>query len=102
MEITTQELKDKIANGEKLIVDFWAPWCGPCRSMAPFFEEAARHFPLKVQFAKVDTQEHQTIAAKFSIRSIPTVMAFKNNRLVDQFSGALGTQDIVRWVQKHL
>ena len=90
-------------NDERLIIaDFWAAWCGPCRSMAPAFEEAARSFPLKVQFVKINTEEQQAIAGRFSIRSIPTIIAFKNNRVVDQISGALPASQIITWVRKHL
>lgn len=90
-------------NDERLIIaDFWAPWCGPCKSMAPSFEEASRSFPLKAQFIKINTEEHQQLAGRFGIRSIPTVIAFKNNRIVDQFSGALPASEIIRWVHRHL
>lgn len=90
-------------NDERLIIaDFWAPWCGPCRSMAPSFEEAARSFPLKAQFIKINTEEVQQLGSRFGIRSIPTVIAFKNNRIVDQFSGALPASQIIAWVKKNL
>ncbi len=90
-------------NDERLILaDFWAPWCGPCKSMAPYFEEAARSFPLKAQFIKINTEEVQQLGSRFGIRSIPTVIAFKNNRIVDQFSGALPTPQIIAFVKKHL
>lgn len=92
-----------ILNDERLIIaDFWAPWCGPCKSMAPSFEEAARNFPLKAQFIKINTEEVQQLGSRFSIRSIPTVIAFKNNRIVDQFSGALPGSQIIAWVKKNL
>ncbi len=98
------ETFDKLMlNDERLIIaDFWAPWCGPCRSMAPAFEEAARSFPLKAQFVKINTEEQQTVAGRFSIRSIPTIIAFKNNRSIDQISGALPAAQIIAWVKKHL
>lgn len=90
-------------NDERLIVaDFWAPWCGPCKSMAPSFEEAARSFPLKAQFIKINTEEVQQLGGRFGIRSIPTVIAFKNNRIIDQFSGALPASQIIAWVKKNL
>jgi len=92
-----------ILNDERLIIaDFWAPWCGPCKSMAPSFEEAARSFPLKAQFIKINTEEVQQLGSRFSIRSIPTVIAFKNNRIIDQFSGALPASQIIAWVKKNL
>ncbi|MDD2369307.1 MAG: thioredoxin TrxC [Sulfuricurvum sp.] len=90
-------------NDERLIIaDFWAPWCGPCRSMAPSFEEAARQFPLKAQFIKINTEEQQQLGGRFGIRSIPTVIAFRNNRIVDQFSGALPAPQIIAFVKKNL
>jgi len=90
-------------NDERLIIaDFWAPWCGPCKSMAPSFEEAARSFPLKALFVKINTVNEQQLASRFGIRSIPTVIAFKNNRIVDQFSGALLASGIIAFVKKHL
>lgn len=99
----SEKLDRLLVNDDRLIVvDFWAPWCGPCRSMAPSFEEAATRFALKAQFVKVNTEEHQNLGARFGIRSIPTVIAFKNNRIIDQFSGALSSSQIISWVQRHL
>lgn len=101
--LNEEGLNRLLINDERLIIaDFWAPWCGPCRSMAPSFEEAARHFPLRAQFVKINTEEHQSLGARFAVRSIPTVIAFKNNRILDQFSGALPTSEIVKWVTRHL
>ncbi|MFA5216038.1 thioredoxin TrxC [Sulfuricurvum sp.] len=103
LSVNAESFDRLVLNDERLIiVDFWAPWCGPCRSMAPSFEEAARNFPLKAQFVKINTEEQQQLGARFGIRSIPTVIAFRNNRIVDQFSGALPTPQIIAWVKKHL
>jgi thioredoxin 2 len=103
LSVTMESFDQIILNDQRLIIaDFWAPWCGPCRSMAPSFEEAARSFPLKAQFIKINTEELQQLGARFAIRSIPTVIAFKNNRIIDQFSGALSTPQIIAWVKKHL
>lgn len=103
LNVTQESLDRLLLNDERLIIaDFWAPWCGPCRSMAPAFEEAARTFPLKAQFIKINTEEQQSLGGRFGIRSIPTVIAFKNNRIIDQFSGALPAPQIVAWVRKHL
>jgi len=103
LAVNTESFDRLMLNDERLIIaDFWAPWCGPCRSMAPSFEEAARSFPLKAQFIKINTEELQQLGARFGIRSIPTVIAFKNNRIIDQFSGALPTPQIIAFVKKHL
>ncbi len=103
LSVDTASFDRLILNDERLIIaDFWAPWCGPCKSMAPSFEEAARSFPLKAQFIKINTEEVQQLGSRFGIRSIPTVIAFKNNRIVDQFSGALPASQIIAWVRKHL
>ncbi len=83
-----------------LIVDFWAAWCGPCKTMAPAFEEAAQSFALKARFGKVDTEAQQNLAGRFGIRSIPTIIAFKNNKEIDRVSGALSVTQLQDWVKR--
>lgn len=85
-----------------LLVDFWAPWCGPCQVMAPHFERAAGELEPRVRLAKVNTQVEPTLGQRHNIRSIPTMVLFDRGRELARQSGAMAADDIVRWVRSHL
>lgn len=82
-----------------LLVDFWAPWCGPCLSMTPQFQAAAAQLEPQVRLAKVDTEAEPALGARFDIRSIPTMVLLHNGREIARKSGAIGTTQIVNWVR---
>ncbi|MDD4505913.1 MAG: thioredoxin [Sulfurospirillaceae bacterium] len=91
LELNASNFDSTVAEGVSL-VDFWAPWCGPCRMIAPVIEELAADFDGKAKICKVNTDEEQDVAIKYGIRSIPTILFFKNGELVDQMIGASSKQ----------
>jgi thioredoxin len=88
IHLTTDNFKETISGHDIVIVDFWAEWCGPCRSFAPTFEAASEKYP-DIAFAKVNTEEEREMAAGFNIRSIPTLMVFREQVILYAEAGAL-------------
>ena len=100
--LTAENFNEKISSSPIAIIDFWAPWCGPCKSFAPIFEKVAAENP-DILFGKVNTEEEQAIAGEFQIRSIPTVMVIKEGIIVFNQAGMLpeeALQDIIKQVRE--
>jgi len=103
VDLTAAGFTEKITESETpVLVDFWAPWCGPCKAMAPAYEKAAIAMEDQVTFAKLNTDEEQQIAQQFDIRSIPTMILFRDGKEIARHSGAMMGADIERWVTDQL
>ena len=101
MELTKDNFNATIENNDVVIVDFWAPWCGPCRMFAPTFEAVSEQYP-NVVFAKLNTEDQQELAASFNIRSIPTLMVFREKVIIFTQAGMLPKAGFEQVVQKSL
>lgn len=103
IELTASNFDEVIVNSDiPVIVDFWAPWCGPCKMMGPNFEKSAKNYPLKTLFTKVNTESEQNLGARFGIRSIPTLLIFKDGKEVHRISGALDENNLNNLVSQFI
>ena len=103
IEITDQNFEAEVLNSAKpVLVDFWAVWCGPCKTIAPIIEDLAGEYAAQITVGKVDVDTNPGIATRYSIRSIPTVLLFKGGEVVEQVIGAVPKQFFVERLKKHI
>jgi thioredoxin 2 len=102
VELTAETFEKTISRtGIPVVVDFWAAWCGPCKMMAPIFQQAAARLEPRVRLAKVNTETEQMLAGQFRIQSIPTLVIFKNGQEVARQPGAMDLNSLLRWIQTY-
>lgn len=99
VNVTNEDFEDLISTNEFVIIDFWAPWCGPCKSFAPIYEELSDKYP-DIVFAKVDTEDQQELAGSFNIRSIPTLMIMREQIILFSQAGALQASQLEEIIVK--
>ncbi len=102
VKVDSRNFDEVISKNENVVVDFWAEWCMPCRMISPIIEELAKEYSGRVVFAKLNTDENPSLAGRFGITGIPTLMFFKNGRAVDKIVGALPKAELKRWIERNL
>jgi thioredoxin 2 len=102
-EVTESSFSRHISRSDiPVLIDFWAPWCGPCKTMIPLFKEAAKQLEPQVRLVKVNTEQEQSLADKYNIRSIPTLALFKNGEEIARQSGVMSVDELVLWVRSRI
>jgi thioredoxin 2 len=102
LSLIAQQFDRHLGADIPLLVDFWAPWCGPCLQFAPTFEAAAKELEPKLRLVKINTEEQTGLAARYAIRSIPTLMLFKQGKEAGRISGAMSASQLKQWLAKNL
>jgi thioredoxin 1 len=102
VDLTDENLNDVVGKHPLVVVDCWAQWCGPCHMIAPVIDELAGDYAGKIVFGKVNVDENRGVAEQYGVMSIPTLLVFKNGKLVDQIVGALPRQSLEPKITKHL
>ena len=102
VHFTSETFEQAIAGDKPVLVDFWAPWCGPCRMIAPVIEDVAAEFEGRVIVGKVDVDEEPGLAQRFGVMSIPTLIVMKGGKVVEQAVGARGKADVSAMLSRHL
>ncbi|WHN66681.1 thioredoxin [Cysteiniphilum sp. QT6929] len=103
VNITDSEFESAVVNSEQpVLVDFWAPWCGPCKMIAPILDQVAEHYGEKLKIVKINVDDNQDTPAKFGVRGIPTLMVFKDGENVETKVGAVQKSQLIQILDKHI
>jgi thioredoxin 1 len=100
--LSSSSFAETVESSQPVLVDFWAPWCGPCKAIAPILEEVATELSGQVQICKVNVDEEPEVSAKYNIRAIPTLLLFKGGQVVEQFVGMTNKNELVTRMRGHI